>query len=199
MRRVDCVSFYVTLLFHLHSASTATMAGFFNTIAPIASCSFQCVAGFLFFAKIYLKWGYCNFAIHPDDRKWTVTIGGGRAIQWRKVVQGFASSGAFFQYLMQKLRHVDCRCNSPVLPAWPHHRRQYSRWVRCERTMGHSRRNWTKCSVTTGKLVRMDPNLLSKAWWMIGRVVLSVPHVKHMYFCFCNPTERKHPNIHRRK
>jgi hypothetical protein len=61
------------------------------------------VARFPWRAKIDLKWGYYNFEVHVDDRKWTVTIGGGRAIQWRKLVQGFASSGAFFQYAMTKL------------------------------------------------------------------------------------------------
>ena len=65
------------------------------------------VASFPWRAKIDLKWGYYNFEIHPEDRKWTVTIGGGRAIQWRKVVQGFASSGAFFQYAMTKLLGPD--------------------------------------------------------------------------------------------
>ena len=64
---------------------------------------FAFVAGFAWRAKIDLKWGYYNFEVHEDDRKWTVTIGGGRAVQWRKLVQGFASSGAFFQYAMTKL------------------------------------------------------------------------------------------------
>jgi hypothetical protein len=64
---------------------------------------FAFVAGFAWRAKIDLKWGYYNFEVHEEDRKWTVTIGGGRAVQWRKLVQGFASSGAFFQYAMTKL------------------------------------------------------------------------------------------------
>jgi hypothetical protein len=64
---------------------------------------FNFVAAFPWRAKIDLKWGYYNFEIHDEDKKWTVTIGGGRAIQWRKLVQGFASSGAFFQYAMTKL------------------------------------------------------------------------------------------------
>ena len=64
---------------------------------------FAFVAKYPWRAKVDLKWGYYNFEIHEDDRKWTTTIGGGRAIQWRKLVQGFASSGAFFQYAMTKL------------------------------------------------------------------------------------------------
>jgi hypothetical protein len=64
---------------------------------------FAFVSSFPFRAKVDLKHGYHNFEIHPDSRKWTVTIGAGRAIQWRKLVQGFAPSGAFFQYAMCKL------------------------------------------------------------------------------------------------
>ena len=61
------------------------------------------VAAFPWRAKIDMKHGYHNFEVHPDDRKWTTTIGGGRAIAWRKLVQGFASSGAFFQYAVCQL------------------------------------------------------------------------------------------------
>ena len=50
-----------------------------------------------------MKHGYYNFEIDPDSQRWTVTVGGGRAIIWRKLVQGFASSGAFFQYAVCKL------------------------------------------------------------------------------------------------
>ena len=50
-----------------------------------------------------MKHGYHNFEVHPDSRKYTTTIGAGRAIQWRKLVQGFASSGSFFQYAVCKL------------------------------------------------------------------------------------------------
>lgn len=64
---------------------------------------FHFVSSFPFRAKIDAKHGYHNFDIHPDSRKWTTTIGAGRAIQWRKLVQGFAPSGAFFQYAMVKL------------------------------------------------------------------------------------------------
>ena len=64
---------------------------------------FAFVATFPWRAKIDLKWGYYNFEIAEEDRQWTVTIGGGRAVQWRKLVQGFASSGAFFQYAMTKM------------------------------------------------------------------------------------------------
>jgi hypothetical protein len=64
---------------------------------------FAFVAAFPWRAKIDLKWGYYNFEIAEDDRIWTVTIGAGRAVQWRKLVQGFASSGAFFQYAMTKM------------------------------------------------------------------------------------------------
>jgi hypothetical protein len=70
---------------------------------PSIKVIFAFVAAFKFRAKVDLKWGYYNFEIHPDDRKWTVTIGGGRAVQWRKLVQGFASSGAFFQFAMTKM------------------------------------------------------------------------------------------------
>jgi hypothetical protein len=61
------------------------------------------VAEFPYRAKIDMKHGYHNFEVHPDSKKWTTTIGGGRAIAWRKLVQGFASSGAFFQYAVCKL------------------------------------------------------------------------------------------------
>lgn len=61
------------------------------------------VASFAFRAKVDCKHGYHNFEVHPDDRKWTTTIGAGRAITWRKLVQGFASSGAFFQFAMCNL------------------------------------------------------------------------------------------------
>jgi transposase InsO family protein len=64
---------------------------------------FAFVSSFPYRAKIDLKHGYHNFEIHPESRKWTVTIGAGRAIQWRKLVQGFAPSGAFFQYAMCRL------------------------------------------------------------------------------------------------
>jgi hypothetical protein len=70
---------------------------------PSIRSIFAFVAKFKFRAKVDLKWGYYNFEIAEEDRKWTITIGGGRAIQWRKLVQGFASSGAFFQYGMTKL------------------------------------------------------------------------------------------------
>jgi hypothetical protein len=68
---------------------------------------FAFVAAFPWRAKIDLKWGYYNFEIAVGDRKWTVTIGAGRAVQWRKLVQGFASSGAFFQYAMTKMLGPD--------------------------------------------------------------------------------------------
>ena len=68
---------------------------------------FAFVAGFPWRAKIDLKHGYHNFEIDPASRKWTVTIGAGRAIQWRKLVQGFAPSGAFFQFAMCKLLGPD--------------------------------------------------------------------------------------------
>jgi hypothetical protein len=68
---------------------------------------FAFVSSFPFRAKIDLKHGYHNFEIHPDSRKWTITIGAGRAIQWRKLVQGFAPSGAFFQYAMVRLLGPD--------------------------------------------------------------------------------------------
>lgn len=58
------------------------------------------VASFQYRAKVDCKHGYHNFDVHPDDRKWTTTIGAGRAIAWRKLVQGFASSGSFFQFAM---------------------------------------------------------------------------------------------------
>ncbi|MBM4098123.1 MAG: DDE-type integrase/transposase/recombinase, partial [Planctomycetes bacterium] len=61
------------------------------------------VASFPFRAKLDMKHGYHNFEVHPDSRKWTTTIGAGRAIAWRKLVQGFASSGAFFQYGVCKM------------------------------------------------------------------------------------------------
>jgi hypothetical protein len=61
------------------------------------------VSAFPYRAKIDMKHGYHNFEVHPDDIKWTTTIGGGRAIAWRKLVQGFASSGAFFQFAVCKL------------------------------------------------------------------------------------------------
>jgi hypothetical protein len=61
------------------------------------------VAQFPFRAKVDCKHGYHNFEVHEDDRKWTTTIGGGRAVAWRKLVQGFASSGRFFQYAMCKI------------------------------------------------------------------------------------------------
>ena len=64
---------------------------------------FSFVSSFPFRAKLDLKHGYHNFDIDPASRKWTVTIGAGRAIQWRKLVQGFAPSGAFFQHAMVKL------------------------------------------------------------------------------------------------
>ena len=64
---------------------------------------FAFVSSFPFRAKIDLKHGYHNFEIHPESRKWTTTIGAGRAIQWRKLVQGFAPSGAFFQHAMCKM------------------------------------------------------------------------------------------------
>jgi hypothetical protein len=64
---------------------------------------FAFVSSFPWRAKIDLKHGYHNFEIDPASRKWTVTIGAGRAIQWRKLVQGFAPSGAFFQFAMCKL------------------------------------------------------------------------------------------------
>jgi hypothetical protein len=70
---------------------------------PMIRNIFAFVAAFPWRAKVDLKWGYYNFEVHEDDRKWTVTIGGGRAIQWRKLVQGFASSGAFFQFAMTQL------------------------------------------------------------------------------------------------
>jgi hypothetical protein len=59
------------------------------------------VASFEFRAKIDLKHAYHNLEVHPDDRKYTITIGAGRAIQWRKCVQGFASTGNFFQWAME--------------------------------------------------------------------------------------------------
>jgi hypothetical protein len=68
---------------------------------------FAFVSSYPFRAKIDLKHGYHNFEIHPDSRKWTVTIGAGRAIQWRKLVQGFAPSGAFFQFAMCRLLGPD--------------------------------------------------------------------------------------------
>jgi transposase InsO family protein len=68
---------------------------------------FAFVSSFPFRAKIDLKHGYHNFEIHPDSRKWTVTIGAGRAIQWRKLVQGFAPSGGFFQFAMCRLLGPD--------------------------------------------------------------------------------------------
>jgi hypothetical protein len=61
------------------------------------------VSEFPFRAKVDLKHGYHNFDIHENSKRWTVTVGAGRAIQWRKLVQGFAPSGAFFQYAMCKL------------------------------------------------------------------------------------------------
>jgi transposase InsO family protein len=64
---------------------------------------FSFVSSFPYRAKLDLKHGYHNFDIDPASRKWTVTIGAGRAIQWRKLVQGFAPSGAFFQHAMVKL------------------------------------------------------------------------------------------------
>ena len=61
------------------------------------------VASFTYRAKVDCKHGYHNFEVHPDDRRWTTTIGAGRAVVWRKLVQGFASSGAFFQFAITKL------------------------------------------------------------------------------------------------
>jgi hypothetical protein len=70
---------------------------------PHIRAIFQFVAAFPFRCKIDAKHGYHNFQIHPDSRKYTCTIGAGRAVQWRKLVQGFASSGAIFQYAICKL------------------------------------------------------------------------------------------------
>jgi len=61
------------------------------------------VASYPYRAKVDCKHGYHNFEVHPDDRRWTTTIGAGRAVVWRKLVQGFASSGAFFQFAITKL------------------------------------------------------------------------------------------------
>jgi hypothetical protein len=68
---------------------------------PAISKIFDFVASFEFRAKIDLKHAYHNLEVHPDDRKYTITIGAGRAIQWRKCVQGFASTGNFFQWAME--------------------------------------------------------------------------------------------------
>jgi hypothetical protein len=74
---------------------------------PNIRAIFFFVASFPWRAKLDCKHGYHNFEIHPDDRQFTCTIGAGRAIQWRKLVQGFASSGAFFQYAMCKMLGPD--------------------------------------------------------------------------------------------
>jgi hypothetical protein len=61
------------------------------------------VAAFPFRCKLDLKHAYHNLEVHPDDRKFTITIGAGRAVQWRKCVQGFASTGNFFQWAMETI------------------------------------------------------------------------------------------------
>jgi hypothetical protein len=61
------------------------------------------VASFPFRCKLDLKHAYHNLEVHPDDRKYTITIGAGRAVQWRKCVQGFASTGNFFQWAMETI------------------------------------------------------------------------------------------------
>jgi hypothetical protein len=62
---------------------------------------FQFVARFQWRVKLDLLDGYHNMEVHPDDRKFTITVGAGRCIQWRKCVQGFASTGSFFQWAME--------------------------------------------------------------------------------------------------
>ena len=74
---------------------------------PAISKIFDFVASFEFRAKIDLKHAYHNLEVHPDDRKYTITIGAGRAIQWRKCVQGFASTGNFFQWAMELILGPD--------------------------------------------------------------------------------------------
>jgi len=70
---------------------------------PQIRAIFCFVSSFAWRAKLDCKHGYHNFEVHPEDRKFTCTIGAGRAVQWRKLVQGFASSGSFFQYALCKL------------------------------------------------------------------------------------------------
>jgi transposase InsO family protein len=64
---------------------------------------FQFVSRFPWRVKLDLLDGYHNMEVHPEDRKFTITIGAGRCIQWRKCVQGFASTGSFFQWAMEKI------------------------------------------------------------------------------------------------
>jgi hypothetical protein len=64
---------------------------------------FQFVARFKWRVKLDLLDGYHNLEVHPEDRRYTITVGGGRCIQWRKCVQGFASTGSFFQWAMETI------------------------------------------------------------------------------------------------
>jgi hypothetical protein len=61
------------------------------------------VASFEYRCKLDLKHAYHNLEVHPEDRRFTITIGAGRAVQWRKCVQGFASTGHFFQWAMETI------------------------------------------------------------------------------------------------
>ena len=50
--------------------------------------------------RLDLAQGYHNFEIKPSSRWITRTIGAGLAVQWRKCVQGIASTCSFFQWAM---------------------------------------------------------------------------------------------------
>jgi hypothetical protein len=70
---------------------------------PAVSEILQFVARFPYRVTLDCSKGYHNFEIHPDSRWITRTIGAGLSYQWRKCVQGIASTCAFFQWAMSSL------------------------------------------------------------------------------------------------
>jgi hypothetical protein len=70
---------------------------------PAVSEILHFVARFPFRCTLDCSKGYHNFEIHKDSRWITRTIGAGLSYQWRKCVQGIASTCAFFQWAMSSL------------------------------------------------------------------------------------------------
>jgi hypothetical protein len=78
---------------------------------PAVSEILHFVARFKYRVTLDCSKGYHNFEIAPSSRWITRTIGAGLAYQWRKCVQGIASTCAFFQWAMSSLlRDVVFKC-----------------------------------------------------------------------------------------
>jgi hypothetical protein len=64
---------------------------------PSVSEIVHCIARYQFRVKLDCTKVYHNFQIKESSRWITRTIGAGMAYQWRKCVQGIASTCSFFQ------------------------------------------------------------------------------------------------------